>query len=115
MNTPYSNKPKITQDDISNGFVKRYFVRNISTKLITEVDKNQYVSFQSNPLFELLEIPWIITGFAKDTVATDKQPIYGTEHKNTVTINFYEIRLPGLSRVLRNPLEYFQGVDNRTN
>ena len=112
MITPYTNKPKITQTDINNGYVTRYFVRNVSTKVVTEIDKKQYEAFKNNELYERIEFPWVITGFANDQLSTDNKIIYGTKHRNIVTTNFYENRMPGLKRVLSNPLEYFQGVDN---
>lgn len=114
FSSPLSNRPVITSKDILSGYVTRYFARNTSTKLITEIDKIQYEMFRNNALYETLDIPWIITGLANDTVSSDNKIIYGTKHKNTVTINFYENKMPGLNRVLRNPLEYFQGLDNRT-
>lgn len=114
MNTPYTNKPKITQADINNGYVMRYFVRNLSTKLVTEIDKKQYEAFKNNVLYEKLELQWRITGFANDIITKDNKIIYGTKHSNTITTQFYDKRLSGLQRVLRNPLEYFQGVDNKT-
>ncbi len=107
MTTPYSTRPKITQVDIRSGFVTRYFVRHISTKLITEVDKKQYEAFTTNVLYELVYFPWVITGFANDTLSSDGAVIYGTKHKNTVTTQFYDKKLPGLTRLLKNPLEYF--------
>lgn len=113
MPTPYSTRPKITQLDISNGFVTRYFVRHISTKLITEVDKKQYEVFKTNVLYERVEFPWVITGFANDTLSSDGTVIYGTRHKNTITTEFYNKKMPGLTRLLSNPLDGFQGVDNR--
>lgn len=114
MSTPYTNKPKVTQTDINNGYVMRYFVRNVSTKTVTEVDKKQYDVFKQNALYETLELQWNISGFANNILSTDNKIIYGTKHKNSVTVQFYEKRLSGLNRVLSNPLEYFQGVDNRT-
>lgn len=112
--TPYSNKPKITVTNLSQGYVIRYFVRNVSTKVITEVDKKQYDAFKQNPLFQTFELQWILTAFANDKTSVDGQTIYGTKHKNTITIEFYNKRYPGLNTILNNPLEYFQGVDNRT-
>ena len=114
MTTPLSNKPKITQTDINNGYVTRYFVRHISTKVVTEVDKKQYDIFKQNTLYETIDFRWVITGYANDTLSTDNKIIYGTKHKNTVTTQFYDKKLPGLTRLLKNPLEYFQWVDNRT-
>ena len=112
MPTPYSTRPKVTQRDISNGFVTRYFVQQISTKLITEVDKKQYEAFKKNVLYEYVDFPWVITGLANDTLATDGNIIYGTKHKNTVTTAFYNKKMPGLTRLLSNPLEGFQGTRN---
>lgn len=113
MTTLNTNKPKITQADINNGYVMRYFVRNVSTKVVTEIDKKQYETFKNNVLYEKLELQWRITGFANNILATDNNIIYGTKHSNTVTTQFYEKRLPGLQRILKNPLEYFQGTMNR--
>ena len=113
MSTAYTNKPKVTQTDILNGYVSRYFVRNVSTKVVTEVDKKQYEAFKLNALHETLELQWNISGFANNIISTDNRIIYGTKHKNSVTIQFYEKRLPGLQRILRDPLEYFQGTVNK--
>lgn len=110
--SPLSNKPKISQQDINSGFVNRYFVRNISLKNVTEVDVKQYEVFRKNPMYQTIKLPWIIMGNANDTVGIDGKLIYGTRHKNSITVAFYERQLPGLSRVLRNPLEYFYGVMN---
>ncbi len=112
MTTPYSTRPKITQLDISNGFVTRYFVQHISTKLITEIDKKQYEAFKKNALYERIDFPWVITGLANDTLSSDGTVIYGTKHKNTVTTTFYNKKMPGLTRLLSNPLEGFQGTRN---
>lgn len=112
MPTPHSNKPKITSTDIANGYVTRYFLRHISTKLITEVDKKQYEAFKNNVLYEKIDFPWVIMGFANDKLAADGKLIYGTKHKNTVTTRFYDKKLLGLSRYLSNSLEYFQGTFN---
>ena len=114
MTVPYSNRPKITQLDISNGYVTRYFVRHISTKVVTEVDKKQYEAFKPNVLYEKIDFQWVITGLANDTLSSDGKIIYGTKHRNTVVTQFYNKKLPGINRLLPNPLEYFQGVDNRT-
>lgn len=113
MSTPYNTRPKITQNDINNGYVTRYFVRHISTKVVTEVDKKQYETFRVNTLYQNISFPWVIDGFANDILATDGKVIYGTKHKNTVTTQFYDKKLPGLARLLSNSLEYFQGTRNQ--
>jgi hypothetical protein len=114
MTEPLSNRPKITQTDILNQYVVRYFVKHISIPTIIEIDKKQYDIFGSNPLYTKIELKWIIAGFANDVTSKDGKIIYGAKRKNETTIDFYEKKFPGIKNVLRNPLEYFQGVDNRT-
>ena len=114
MKAPLSNKPKITTTDIEKGFVSRYFVKLVSDFKVVEVDKKQYDEFKRNAFYQTLELPWLISGYANDTIAVDGKTIYGVRHKNQTTVNFYSRQMPGLSRILYNPLEYFQGVDNRT-
>ncbi len=114
MTTPLSNRPKITQNDILQGYVIRYFVQNVSIPNIIEIDKKQYDVIKKDPYYKAIEIKWVIVGFANDITATDGKTIYGTKHQNEITVNWYNTKMPGLNRVLVNPLEYFQGVDNRT-
>lgn len=111
---PLSNRPKITQSDIVKGYIMRYFIKQISIPTIIEIDKTQYEVFKVNPLYATTELKWIISGFANNIVSTDGKTIYGAKHQNEVTINFYETKLAGIKNLLRNPLEYFSGVDNRT-
>jgi hypothetical protein len=110
--TPLSNKPKITPLDLARGEVMRYFVRHVATGKVTEIDSNQFESFSSNPLYERAKFAWIITGLSEDSRAINGKPIYGTRHKNTITTEFYNKRLPGLRGILRNPLEFFVGRRN---
>lgn len=112
MMEPLSNRPNITQRDINNGYVMRYFVRNISTKVITEVDSVQYARFKRDVMFQTLEMQWLISGYANDIISTDGKTIFGVRNKNTITIKVYNDVMPGLITLLRNPLEYFLGVDN---
>lgn len=114
MTTPLSNRPKITPNDIVQGYVTRYFVQNISIPTIVEVDKKQYNVIKTDPNYITIDIKWIISGYSENITSTDGKIVYGAKHKNQVTVNWYNKKMPGLNRVLRNLLEYFQGVDNST-
>ena len=114
MTTPLSNRPKITQRDISLGYVIRYFVQNVSIPKIIEIDEKQYNVFTRDTHYKAIKLNWLITGNAND-IYTSTGIIYGTRHKNLTTINWYSKKLIGLDRVLQNPLEYFQGVYNSLN
>ena len=107
---PRSNRPKITERNITDGYVMRYFVKQISSKKVIEVDKNQYDVFKNNPFYQNLEMKWVIGGYDKDITSADGQMIYGAGHRNEVSLDFYEKKMSGLKRVIRNPLEYFNGT-----
>lgn len=108
MTTPLASRPKISDIDVSNGYVMRYFVKFISHTKITEVDKNQYSKFLTNPFYETLELRWIIGGIDND-FTKNGQIVRGTKYKNQVTIDFYNKKMNGLNMILTNPLEYFNG------
>jgi hypothetical protein len=110
MISPLSNKPKITQSDIDRTYVMRHFVQNTSTKQIVEVDKRQYEIFKTKAFYVLLDFKWVITGEANNITAIDGTTIYGTRHKNQTSIEWYNRRMPGLNRILVNPLEFFYGT-----
>jgi hypothetical protein len=112
--SPLSYKPKLTPSDITRGFITRYFAQNISTKKITEINRTQYEQFKFDSLYSVFTIQWIISGLANDTISKDGKTLYGVRHNNTTTTNFYNNKYSGLNRILRNPLEYFIGVDNKT-
>lgn len=112
MTTPLTNRPKITLKDISLGYVNRYFAQHISNPKIVEIDNTQYRVLKQDPHYKMLEIRWIITGNAYDTFAADGSTIFGTSHQNQVTINWHTKQMPGLNRILSNPLEFFVGSTN---
>ena len=106
-----SSRPNITERDLVVGFIMRYFVQNISTKKIMEVNSEQYEMAKSNPLYSTVEIKWIIMGIDENTLATNGQVIYGVKHNNQASINFYNKRMPGLNKMFTGPLEYFNGTN----
>ena len=106
---PQSNRPKITEQSIANGYLMRYFVKQVSSQKIVEVDKKQYDVFRNNAFYESLEMKWVISGYNKDITTTNGQVVYGAGHRNEVSLDFYDKKMPGLKRILRNPLEYFSG------
>ena len=107
---PLTNKPKITQVDIIQGYVMRYFVKSISLSKVVEVDKSQYTIFNQNPMYVCVSLKWVIGGNDMDITTKDNQIYKGAESRNTASIDFYNRKLPGLVDVLRNPLEYFSGI-----
>lgn len=109
MNPTYT-RPKITEKDISIGYITRYFLKPISfDKTIIEVDNVQFDKFKNVAWYQTLSFKWLITGISENITTNDGTVIYGTKHKNQVTINYYNTIMPGLVDVIRSPLEYFNG------
>lgn len=110
MPTPLSSRPTISQEVLRVGYVDRYFVQNVSTQRITEVDNTQYNQFKSNPLYFVLKIRWVISGFDENILAKDGNIVYGTKQQNQVSLDFAEKKMSGILKHIRNPLEYFNGT-----
>jgi len=110
MRVPFANKPNITQTDVTNKTVTRYFVKNISTQRITEVDLAQYTALSPLPYYQSISLPWTIGGNDKDITTTGNHIKRGAESKNIAVVEYYETQMEGLRRVLRNHLEYFSGT-----
>ena len=82
----------------------------MSNDIVVEVDKKQYDKFKKNAFYQTLELKWLIGGVDKDTTTLDNKVVRGTGHKNQVTLDFYNTKMPGLKTIIRNPLEYFSGT-----
>jgi len=99
MQTPFETRPIISSLDIRRGYVKRYFTQMNSTRKIYEIDKDQYAVYTTDPNYTTISLSWIID-------ATDPTD---TSIKNTNIIIYYNKKMPGLSRKLRNPFQYIGG------
>jgi len=67
VNTYY---PKITSQDRTKGFIKRFFLKKINSTVITEIGKKQYDEFNKKKIDPNMNISvtiqWIITGPKQD-------------------------------------------------
>jgi len=63
--------PRITSKDRNKGFIQRYFIQNISTREIREIDKKQYTLYKTTKLdpnlYVVAIVKWIITGPLQDS------------------------------------------------
>lgn len=110
MSVPFSIRPKITSTDISRGYILRYFVTHVSILRIIEIDKFQYDILKVDPLYNTIELKWMINGVERNFIAKDGNLVIGTRYQNETSIAYYNNKMPGLNRILRNPSEYFFGV-----
>lgn len=105
---PVPYKPIITQEDVDNKFVVRYFIRLANTKDgIVEIDKKQYDILKKNPRYITTELKWKIVG-RKETEITSSNIINrGTKDYNLQQVSNADITFRGLLKYIRNFEEYW--------
>ena len=95
ITTPVRCKPRIVQSDLNRGSFIRYFVKHVSRPKITEINIEQYNFFKTNPYYIVIKLPWIIKG-----------NVEFIQEQNQKIIDFYNKRMPGLHRIIKDLLEY---------
>lgn len=105
MQIPLDTRPIITSSDIIRGAITRFFAQSVSTRKIYEIDKEQYNTFSKDPYYTVEQIPWIIRGKLY-TEVVNNTTILSVSEQNERIVKFYERSIPGLSRKLKNFLEY---------
>jgi hypothetical protein len=62
--------PVLTEDNLTDGFITRYFARYVpaSSITITEVNEPSYKNIKKNPLYQTIEVVWKIKGKLYDFV-----------------------------------------------
>lgn len=106
---PKSHLPTITREDIRRGSVQRYFVRHAILKTVTEVDFSQYKQLSLNPMYTAISLNWTIGGYEDDIILGESAAVLGARTLNTNLVRTYEKYLPGISTLLRDPLQFFSG------
>jgi hypothetical protein len=84
--------------DVSGDYVNRYFVRRFDNN-IGEISKQNYQNLRENPFFVKLIIKWYIRG-SRDFVRTSNQS----------ELDRAEKQIPGIKKIIVNPLQLYQGV-----
>ena len=105
---PSQTKPIITQQDVLNKYVIRYFLRIVNDKsFIIETNKREYSVFVSNPRFIGCELNWKIVG-RKETIALKNgSNLYGVEDANRITVADADLTFGGLRTYISDYLEYW--------
>jgi hypothetical protein len=106
--TPTPMPPVITQSDVREGFVIRYFIHQVTDNtFILEIDKYQYEHFKENPRFAVTKIKWKIVG-KKETIALNNNVnIHGVEDLNKIAVANVDLTFRGLRNYITNYLEYW--------
>jgi hypothetical protein len=100
----------ITQQQINNKMVDRYFLKKVNETSIIEVDAEQYQKWISKQIDSVvylgISIPWTIAGEIEDTIINGTM-IKGVRTKNNLQIQYANSKIPGISDYLNNPLQYY--------
>jgi len=100
--------PTVTQVDAKNGFIMRYFVRQVTDKnFVVEVDSTQYTEFKENPRFVTTTVKWKIVGKKQNMTLSNGATIYGVEDTNRVTVSEADLTFGGLLIYITSYLEYW--------
>ena len=106
--TPTPMPPVITQSDVREGFITRYFIHQVTdVNFILEVDKYQYEKFKENPRFAVTKIKWKIVGKKETIILNNNVNVYGVEDLNKIAVANVDLTFRGLRNYITNYLEYW--------
>lgn len=102
--------PVINKQSISNGYIKRYFIKKINDSNIIEIDQQQYVDWQNKNidmiLYQAVVLLWYISGPQQD-VTINNTKIFGTITKNKQSITAAALSMPEIVSHLTDLSEYY--------
>lgn len=97
--------PTVLESDYTDGFIYRYFAKNVLTQFVYEIDEDTYNELFSNSasypseIYRVLKLQWKITGPYHDETTASKV-IYGVFDTNKRTIDKAKIEMPEISQKL---------------
>jgi hypothetical protein len=102
-------KPFISDIQIKNGSINRYFVHFISTpQTIIEINKEVYDAVHGNPFYTSVKITWYIRGM-KETRTTAKAVHTGVIDNNKKNVEDALLTMRGLSYYITDFTQFWQG------
>ena len=107
-------KLTISEQNRFDGVVIRFFLKKVNETLFIEVSEQTWTDWQSNKidrnLYEGVHLNWYITGPIEDTSSKGVfKP--GVISRNKKQIAAAEFTLPGISKKLTNPLQFYTDTD----
>lgn len=105
---PEPHKPVVTINNVTDGFINRYFTRVANDKnYIVEINQNNYGVFSKNPRYVTTEIVWKIIGKKETIIKPSGVRIPGVEDFNRETVSQADLTFGGLYKYITNYLEYW--------
>lgn len=108
--------PTVTQTDIANKYIQRYFIKKINESAITEIDEQQFNDWTNKKidpnLYTAIKLIWYISGpLNTETIQGIVVPSVNT--LNSQRVISAERNMPGISKKLNNLLELYSDSDFR--
>jgi hypothetical protein len=106
LNAPQSFRPTPSQKDYANSIITRYFVKNLHTRAILEVEGPTYKAYKKKnitlkTLYAAIKLVWKISGPLNDVVAPDGTILKtGIIETNQRTMALHKAKFPELPLVL---------------
>jgi hypothetical protein len=104
----------VTNSDIANGYITRYFIKKVNESKIIEINESQYNLWNSSTidrnLYDAIKLIWFITGDKTDKkIGTAVKK--GVVTKNLSQIQYGKRKIPNLESILTDPLQYYTDTD----
>jgi hypothetical protein len=117
QNTPSAVKPVVTQNDVLNKTITRYFIRGVSDcSQVLEIDNTQLETYKNNPRFVTTKINWKIVGNPYTSTTSYGATDLGVEDYNKKEVERVDRTFECLKHYIRDYLElwYSDGQGNRS-
>jgi hypothetical protein len=105
---------QITSNDIAKGSIQRYFICKQNEPVIFEIDALQYQYWGNNQIdnkaYIAVQLTWTITGTIQD-VKKGNVVVPGVTTKNLQQIKNATRKMPQVSSILTNPIEFYTDTD----
>lgn len=101
--------PQITQGDVSNGVISRFFARqaNQPKGQITEISPSVYGQLTSNPFWQVIEMDWRISGPLNDVTGAMTPTVPGAITANKMALQIANQEMPGMIYKVLNYVQYY--------
>jgi hypothetical protein len=103
--------PSVTQQHIEDGFMTRYFVKQVNhaNGEITEIDQLTYSRLKSNNLYKVISLEWRISGALDDPPSMRHSSNLGVISANKLSVKNADQELKGMRSRLVNMTQFWQG------
>ena len=111
---PNTHSVTISKNDISTGYITRYFIKKINNENIIEINQIQYNAWLQDVIEKKMHIALSLTWYISGTIEDETSGVVtipGVISKNQKQVSYASKTLPGLSNMLTNFIEYYTDND----